>query len=389
MMKGLLRIVLVGYESGSSSSACIYNLGKEMVKKGFLKKMICPNFKSSVDIPRKFLVKEYLPLIGASFLISKVSQYIFVPERFYNEQLLFDIFAQSQIIDADLVLHTDSGLVRTLGKAKRKSIPNVILHRTLHPEHISRILREESVRWGIAEKSVFVHKKWNYNRIRTLKECDKIFALSKLEVESLCRFRVPLPKIELIHHGQGVDVNYFTPPSEKKKEKLFTVLFLGHKSLIKGVPYLLEAWKKLNLKEAKLIVAGYQDKEFIERYRRKVQFEAPGVVNPLKYYHKAHIYILPSLGDSFPRTVLEAMSCGLPVIISDMTGIKDAIEGGREGFIVPARNVDAIAEKILYFYENPSEIRRMGQNAREKAKGYPWKKFSEEVTTKVIQFLEK
>ena len=89
------------------------------------------------------------------------------------------------------------------------------------------------------------------------------------------------------------------------------------------------------------------------------------------------------MGDPFPRTTLEAMSCGLPVIISDMVGAKDIIEDGKEGFIIPAKNVDAIAEKIQYFYDNPSEIRKMGKNARKKAKEYTWKKFAEEVIKKL------
>jgi glycosyltransferase involved in cell wall biosynthesis len=282
------------------------------------------------------------------------------------------------------VIHTDSGLVRTLDKAKGLGIPTVILHRTLHPLHVVNILKEEGEKFGIREKSVLVHEKWVSNRVKTLRQCDKILALSELERDSLVKFGIPKSKIELIHHGQGVDVDYFKPSSEK--EENFTVLFLGHKSLIKGVPYLLEAWKKLNLKNTRLIVAGYQDKKLIENYRRRIWFEAPGTVDPLKYYQKAHVYILPSLGDSFSRTVLEAMSCELPVIISDMVGAKDIIEDGKEGFIIPARDIQAIAEKIRYFYDNPDEIKRMGRNARRKAQEYTWEKFAQEVIKKSLNF---
>jgi glycosyltransferase involved in cell wall biosynthesis len=131
-------------------------------------------------------------------------------------------------------------------------------------------------------------------------------------------------------------------------------------------------------------VAGYQDRKIIEIYRKKIQFEAPGIVDPLKYYQKAHIYILPSLGDPFPRTTLEAMSCGLPVIISDMVGAKDIVENGKEGFIIPARSVSAIADKIQYFYDNPSEIKRMGMNARRKAEQFTWEKFAQEILDRLL-----
>jgi len=381
----MTKLTLIGFESWSHNSS-IFNISNEAVKMNILHKVICPNYKTDFALNRCFLIREPLPLRVLSLFMSKINSVIEdFPSRYYNEQLLFDVFAQKHISDdTDLVIHTDSGLVRTLKKAKDLGAQTIVLHRTLHPLHVVSILREEGEKFGIKEKSVLVHGKWVTNRVITLKQCDKILALSKLEMDSLVKYGIPESKIELIHHGQGVDTNYFKP-SNRKEEK-FMVLFLGHKSLIKGVPYLLEAWKRLNLKDAKLIVAGYQDKKLIEIYRRRTQFEVPGIVDPLKYYQKAHVYILPSLGDPFPRTVLEAMSCGLPVIISDMVGAKDIIEDGKEGFIIPARNINAIIDKIRYFYDNPDEIKRMGRNARRKAQEYTWEKFAQEVINKSLNF---
>jgi glycosyltransferase involved in cell wall biosynthesis len=377
-----MYITIVGFESWAPNTN-IFNIGKQALKTGVLHKLICPACKA-ISVPEKdFMIQEPLSLRGLSFLLVKINYLIEdFPHRYYNEQLFFDMFARKHINrGADAVLHTDSGLVMSLMKAKSLGIPTIILHRTLHPLHVANILKEESKKFGIMEKSVLVHEKWVRNRVKTLKECDKIFALSELERDSLVKYGIPDSKIEVLHYGQGVDTDYFRPSS--KKEETFTVLFLGHKSLIKGVPYLLEAWRRLNLKDAKLVIAGFQDKRLIEMYRRRTQFEAPGIVNPLKYYQEAHIYILPSLGDPFPRTALEAMSCGLPVIVSDMTGIKDIIEDGKEGFIIPSRSVKYISEKILYFYENPSEIKRMGKNARSKAEEYTWENFAKEVIEKV------
>ena len=384
-----MKAILIGFESGSSGNSCIYNIGKKVSETECLRKLICHSYESNTGIDNKFLIKEPLPLRGLSFFVSKVRENALekFPARYYNEQVLFDWFSQRHIHkDTDLVIHTDSGLVRSLRKARGQNIPTIILHRTLHPKQVSSILEEESANFGITESTVLTHKKWNANRIRTLEECEKAFVLSKLAMDSLCHYGIHKSKIELIHHGQGVDTNYFKPSRDARRT--FNVLFLGHKSLIKGVPYLLEAWKMLNLKDSQLIIAGYQNKELIERYREEIQFEAPGIVDPLVYYHKAQIFVLPSLGDPFPRTMLEAMSCGLPVIISDMVGAKDIMENGREGFIIPVKDVDAISEKIQYFYDNPSEIRRMGKNAREKAKEYTWESFANEIIDKGRKFLD-
>jgi len=387
-MEWRLKVTLIGFESGSSRNSCAYNIASGLSSKRHLQKIVCIGAKGNIEIDSEFLVKEPFFLKILSFLLSKIRQNILkrFPDRYYNEQVLFDSFAQAHIDGKNvrLVLHTDSGLVRCLEKAKERGAATVILHRTLHPEYIYDILMVESEKWGIWEDSVLAYEKWVANRVRTLRLCDRILALSELEKDNLCRYRIPGSKIEVIHHGQGVDMDHFVPLSNKNEEP-FTVLFLGHKSLIKGVPYLLQAWRKLNLKNSQLIVAGHQDKKLIEMYRSKVQFQAPGPVDPLKYYHKAHIFVLPSLGDPFPRTVLEAMSCGLPVIVSDMVGSKDIIEHGKEGFIVPTRNIDALADKIRYFYENPTVTKVMGRNAQKKAKEYTWEKFAEEVVRKMLE----
>jgi len=64
--------------------------------------------------------------------------------------------------------------------------------------------------------------------------------------------------------------------------------------------------------------------------------------------------------------LLEAMASGLPVVATDRTGAPDLITHGKEGFIVPARNVEALAEAILWCYRHPDETAAMGRAARAK-----------------------
>jgi glycosyltransferase involved in cell wall biosynthesis len=67
------------------------------------------------------------------------------------------------------------------------------------------------------------------------------------------------------------------------------------------------------------------------------------------------------------------MACGLPVICTTNTGGADLVREGRDGFILPIRDVEAIKEKILYFYENPEAARSMGESARRRvAAGFSW-----------------
>jgi len=74
------------------------------------------------------------------------------------------------------------------------------------------------------------------------------------------------------------------------------------------------------------------------------------------------------------------------VIISDMVGAKEIIRDGKEGFVVPARDSWALAEKIRYFYDNPDEVKSMGREARRTAEKYTWERFAQEVIEKALIF---
>jgi glycosyltransferase involved in cell wall biosynthesis len=79
----------------------------------------------------------------------------------------------------------------------------------------------------------------------------------------------------------------------------------------------------------------------------------------------AHIYVLPSYHEGLPRSTLEAMSMGRPVITTDASGCKETVKEGVNGFKVPIANVDALAEKMIWFIENSNQIEPMGIVSRQ------------------------
>lgn len=89
-----------------------------------------------------------------------------------------------------------------------------------------------------------------------------------------------------------------------------------------------------------------------------------GWVNDLNhYYRSSDVCIVPSLLDAGPATVAEAMYCGIPVVVSEGCGSKALIEEGVNGFVVPAMDSEAIAQKVQWFIDNPDQIPGMGKNA--------------------------
>jgi glycosyltransferase involved in cell wall biosynthesis len=75
----------------------------------------------------------------------------------------------------------------------------------------------------------------------------------------------------------------------------------------------------------------------------------------------------------------EAMSCGVPFVATTNTGGPDLIEEGRQGFIVPIRCPEAIAEKIAYLFDHPARVREMGQEALARSAEYSWDRYGERV----------
>lgn len=80
---------------------------------------------------------------------------------------------------------------------------------------------------------------------------------------------------------------------------------------------------------------------------------------------ESHVYVLPSYREGTPRTVLEAMAMGRPVITTDAPGCRETVVDGENGYLVPVKSVDALVEAMLKFIEAPENIDSMGKNARQ------------------------
>jgi glycosyltransferase involved in cell wall biosynthesis len=82
------------------------------------------------------------------------------------------------------------------------------------------------------------------------------------------------------------------------------------------------------------------------------------------YLADAGVYVLPSYREGTPRSVLETMSMGRPVITTDAPGCRETVEDGVNGFLVPVRDAEALAEAVEKFIQNPELIGQMGEQSR-------------------------
>jgi len=168
------------------------------------------------------------------------------------------------------------------------------------------------------------------------------------------------------------------PHDQYSVNRPLRVLFAGSMGQRKGLGDLFNAVKMLNTKNIELVVLGspLAPLDFYKNEFPHFRYEAnrPNA-QVLELMQSCDVFCLPSIVEGRALVMQEAMSQGLPVIITPNTGGADLVQEGRTGFLVPIRSPQAIAEKINWFLDNRSRIPEMGIAAREHAARYTWENY--------------
>jgi glycosyltransferase involved in cell wall biosynthesis len=83
------------------------------------------------------------------------------------------------------------------------------------------------------------------------------------------------------------------------------------------------------------------------------------------FIEQCHAYVLPSYHEGMPRTVMEAMAMGRPIITTDVPGCRETVVDGDNGFLVPVKNVQALADAMEQLINHPELVKKMGRRSRE------------------------
>lgn len=156
-----------------------------------------------------------------------------------------------------------------------------------------------------------------------------------------------------------------------KKYQRFRVLYVGSISVRKGVRYLIEAFNKLQHPRKELIIVGPMNKPSgLEgmRYGSNVVFRGVLKGEALEQaYQDADVFCLPSLEEGLALVLGEALSFGLPIITTTNSGASDIITDGKEGYILPIKDSDAIANQLQQLADNTLLLQEMEEMAKKKA----------------------
>lgn len=315
-------------------------------------------------------IKTYYFRNLSGYLASKV-----LPTPYYAA-----IIAKKEIKNFDIIhIHENN----TLG---------FIVHHYAKKYKIPYVLQGHgSLLFQMKGKKKLIGKIWNsFFERPTLYDASKVIALTETEAEQIKNIGIPRNKIEVVPNGINLS-EYESLPEKGEFRKKYSIrddekiiLYLGRLHQIKGIDLLVNAFSSIKKESngVKLVIAGPDD-GFLSSLKKqsddlklgdKIIFTGPLYDrNKLEAYVDADVYVLPSVYEIFGITVLEACACGIPVIVTNRSGITDFVE--NVGYVVKY-DADQLKDTIIKLL-NDAELRRnFGENGKLLVrKDFTWDKF--------------
>jgi glycosyltransferase involved in cell wall biosynthesis len=191
-------------------------------------------------------------------------------------------------------------------------------------------------------------------------------------------------RVHIVPYGVSTS-DYPERHHSPSRTSAFRVMFLGSLVQRKGLSYLLDAVRRFSSSVITTCLRGrgFVDNTLLAQYKDLNLDVAHNVPHAqiVAELHKSDLLVLPSLEEGFGHAVLEAMSCGVPVLATDRTCAPDLIEDGVHGFTVPVRDAESIAARIAWCLDDRSALAEMGRMAAIRARQHTWEKFRAGIRT--------
>jgi len=283
------------------------------------------------------------------------------------------------------------GLRFSLGHILKRFKPDIIHAHTLIPDGYAVNLLKKYFKVPVVctLHGSDINKYPYYNLItnkicrNAIKSTDQLITVSKCLENNVKKIAEP-KKITTIYNG--VDIKIFNKSSKYNKllrKKLHIdngskiILFIGRIEINKGIIELISAFKKLNrfLKARLLIIGEKSNEKIVERTLIKNKSDKRIIIlkrieNKMipQYINMSSLLVLPSYHEGLPMVVCEAMSCGKPVIATKVGGILEVLKDNVNGLIVPAKDINALANAMEKIINNKALRIKMGKVARKQIK---------------------
>ena len=271
--------------------------------------------------------------------------------RNYLDGELFDRSVASQMTHADSFQGFGGQSLHSFNRARQLGCEQLILMAAnSHVDHVSRQHRQATATFNL-------ERSWlnDVQRRKTILEyqaADFIEVASEYTRKSFLDAGFSPEK--LVRTILNVHPRFV--PQCREPDGVFRIVYTGSLTVMKGIPILLEAFSRFPERNSQLILVGGWATGGMRRY---IEFWlakdtrirlSPG--DPLPHLKQADVYVHPTYEDGFAYAPMEALACGVPVIVTEDTGMKEYVKEGVNGHIVPTGNWEEILERLIACHQH-------------------------------------
>ena len=343
---------------------------KNVLEREFRKRSFGPIEENKI---KHFPYFEFIRELTDKLFKNKIAEkMLFYRDRVHDRWASKKVSANFQI-----VIGYEECCVETFRKAKELGITTILDLAQIHYKEIEDISNKFPV-----FSEIYTNQKLRV-KINRIKEeemalADHILCLSEFAKESLIKHGIPGGKIVVVN--LGFDPEKFSPKTSYSLGAKLRLAYSGTITKRKGIDLLLKLKNELPDKIDLTFIGPMADAhQLFENNKGKFAWYPYLEQNEMNGILKENdLFVFPSYLDSWAMVVIEGMACGLPVIVTENTGAKDAVDLNC-GYIIPSGDYTSLKETVLSFYNNQAKIPPMGIAARKKAEEYTWANYQQHV----------
>jgi glycosyltransferase involved in cell wall biosynthesis len=268
----------------------------------------------------------------------------------WSASVAFDFDASRRLPAAEHLIAFNGSALLQQRAAKRAHMQSASLMSAT--SHLRRVVRMHA----LARRQYPLERSWATRLLgRHLVEyalADRIYVSSRHAWESFVEEGVPEEALALF--PLTPDSRFIPDAQARAASGSFDIVFVGSLSVVKGVPLLIDAVRRLDCPDLRLVLVGGWGTRGMRRFvQRACAVDARIVVHPgdpLPHLQRAALCVHPSWEDGFGYAPVEALACGVPAIVSESTGMRELIDQGHNGLVLPTGDLDALTQAIAAAY---------------------------------------
>lgn len=284
----------------------------------------------------------------------------------YLAKIEQDFACKRFVKEADLFLFYNGSGLESCKYANKKGKVTVVEVVNSHVEYQEELLKGEYEKLDLHWEPF--HKREKARRLKEYDVANYILLPSEFVRQTFLARGFPEEKLLKVPYGFTIPLK--NSANSIKENDTFNVLYVGSVTVRKGVRYLIEAFKMLEIVNKKLIIVGPKAQvSGVNDIEITADIIFTGILKGdalESAYQSADVFCLPTIEDGYGLVLGEALSYGLPLITTTNSGGSDLISEGKEGFIVPIRDAGAIYDKLKLLSSDSELLRKMKVSALKK-----------------------